>query len=485
MEEAALDVPPRSGSGEDLALTAQIRTKSEQFALLSEVAKALQSTLEIAEVLSIILTAVTAGAGLGFNRAFLLVSDDGGRTVRGRMAVGPRDPDEAASIWKEIGQEGRSLGQVLRDGRTAGPDPDSGIMRIASRLCFPVSGASTVVARCLREGTSFACDGSLAEAGTAEIAEVLGNERFLIVPLVAEGQKLGVIIADNFVTGRPIETEDIRFLETLAGHAALALLNAVLHESLRLQLKQLEQAHSELSRNHMQLMRAERLVALSGLAASLSHDLRTPLISIGFIAKSAAAEVKDAEIRARFESIAREISRVEDYLSSFSGSVEGFRKDAVPVDIGRVIDDSLGVVRGLLAGNSIDSTVSLGHGSGKAMGNPLELRQVLISLMHNAIEAMPDGGRLTIETALEGENLRISVADTGVGIPDEAKHAVFSLSYTNKPEGSGLGLFLARSIVGEHGGSIRVDSEEGAGACFSVVLPAVRGLCEAGDPHTP
>jgi signal transduction histidine kinase len=112
--------------------------------------------------------------------------------------------------------------------------------------------------------------------------------------------------------------------------------------------------------------------------------------------------------------------------------------------------------------------------SGEALvkGDLIQLRQLLLNLIQNAVEAMPSGGTVTVETGKERDLLRINIRDTGPGIPRESKPKIFTAFFTTKSEGLGLGLFSAKRIAQEHGGRIEIQSEEGTGTCFTVLLPS-------------
>lgn len=450
------------------------RGKSAQVTLLSEVGRALQRTMEIDRILLVILTAVTAGDGLGFNRAFLLLVDEDGRAVRGRMAVGPSHPDEAELIWKAMQHEGRSLGEILAQLSDREGTRNDGIMTLASKLVVPLGGSDNVVSRCLEEGASCVIERAYDVPEARDIADVLSNQHFLVVPLVAEERKLGAIIADNFVTGRKIRNEDVRLLESFASQAALAILNASLHRKLQERVKELEQAHEELTYNQIQLLRAEGLVAAGGLAATLIHDLKAPLVSIGLMARAASSDLAGAgPTKEILEKISAEIVRIEQYLKNFARSAGRGTKTEI-VDISRLILDCLAVVRGVAAKGGIECSVDLNHGDARARGSRVGLRQVIVNLLYNSIEAMPEGGKLAVATASEQGVLKVSIEDTGTGIPEELRTRVFSPFFTTKLEGSGLGLVIAKRIVTGYGGRIALELKEGAGTRFSIYLPVVK-----------
>jgi signal transduction histidine kinase len=436
--------------------------------------------MEIDQLLRVILTAVTAGDGLGFNRAFLLLVDESGSTVRGRMAVGPNDPGEADAIWKAMKDERRSFGEILCAYSSRTRPKADGILKTAEKLVFPFDSADNIVSRSLDQSRSFVVDDLDGVPGARRLALILGNNHFLVVPLVAEGRKLGAIVADNFVTGRRIRAEDVRLLETFASQAALAIANASLHRNLQERLRQLEDAHDELSQNHLQLLRAERLVALGGLAASFMHDLKAPIVSIGLMARAAAQKLPEGDTsKDIFDRIAEETLQIEKYLKGLARSAERGPGQITRVDLTKIIKDSLSLIRGSVITGKIKTKLNFGQGDVSVRGNPVEFRQMIQNLIHNSVEAMPDGGELTIETGVEADRVRISIKDTGVGIPDEAKPRVFSVFFTTKPEGSGLGLFIAKRIVTDYGGLISFESTEGQGTCFSISLPIDRRAHEA------
>jgi signal transduction histidine kinase len=453
-------------------LGTQARGKACQVELLSEVGKALQSTMEIERLLRIILTAVTAGDGLGFNRAFLLLVDEKDNMVKGRMAVGPAEPGEADLIWKAMEREGESLGGIL-SGLSGQEDRSHGrIMEIAERLVVPLDGPNKV-ARSLVETRSFIVSEASDDPEAQDIVRVLGSNRFVVVPLVAEGKKLGAIIADNFVTGRTITEADRRILETFASQAALAMLNASLHSDLRSRLEEVHRAHEELRRNHLQLLRAQTQVALGGLASTLIHDLKAPLVSIGLMARAAATDLEEGHsLRSRLEQISEKALEVEQHLEAAGKSGRKGSSPCVEVDMEALIRDSLGLLKGLMVKSGVRSVERFDSGEALVKGDLIQLRQLLLNLIQNAVEAMPSGGTVTVETGKERDLLRINIRDTGPGIPRESKPKIFTAFFTTKSEGLGLGLFSAKRIAQEHGGRIEIQSEEGTGTCFTVLLPS-------------
>ena len=119
----------------------------------------------------------------------------------------------------------------------------------------------------------------------------------------------------------------------------------------------------------------------------------------------------------------------------------------------------------------VESVVKFNAGDVDLKGSAIELRQLILNLLQNAVEAMPGGGTVTVETCREGDMLRIDITDTGQGIPEDVRPKIFSAFFSTKSEGLGLGLFSARRIVNDYGGRIAMESKEGTGTCFTVLLP--------------
>jgi signal transduction histidine kinase len=451
---------------------AESRGKSAQVTLLSEVGRALQRTMEIDQILLVILTAVTAGDGLGFNRAFFLLLDEADGMIKGRMGVGPSHALEAGRIWTAMEREGKSLGEILSGVSAKERAGRNGIDSMTESLSFAASPADNIIARSIELSKSHIVHDGHGLPETRAVASLLRNAHFLVVPLVAEGRKLGAILADNFVTQRPIVQEDVRLVETFASQAALAILNASLHKGLRERIGQLERAQGELMRNQLQLVRAERLVSAGGLASTLIHDLKAPIISIGLMAKAAACgDGAPGPVKDTLDRISEEILRIEDYLKGFAKSAGRGSAKTEWIDPAELVGESLDVLRGAIANGGVEVATDLHHGAAGLVGSRVELRQVLVNILHNSIEAMPNGGKVAISTRAEAPWLKISIEDTGSGIPEDMKSRVFSAFFTTKPDGSGLGLVIARRIVTSHGGRISLESTEGVGTCFHVHLP--------------
>jgi signal transduction histidine kinase len=291
----------------------------------------------------------------------------------------------------------------------------------------------------------------------------------ILVPLVGHDRLEGLLIASRARTG-DWGQEEVDLADALAGQVALGIENARLYE-------QAQQALLKLQEAQYGMMRSERLAAAGTLASTLAHEVRNPLNAINLqlvlLARRLGRvdEPLREELTGLVDSSRHEITRLDQLVEEFLqlSSVDRVRlESAYPEEVARE-------VLTLMAPVARERSISVRDGlSGTLPAVPLDrekMRQVLMNLVRNAIEAMPEGGTLTVlSDAVEGAPV-IRVADTGVGI--DAGLDVFDFFTTTKRGGTGLGLPIARRIVEAHGGNLTYESQKGKGTVFSISFKPV------------
>jgi PAS domain S-box-containing protein len=227
------------------------------------------------------------------------------------------------------------------------------------------------------------------------------------------------------------------------------------------------------------LIQAEKLTLTGRLAASLAHEINNPLQSvIGCLglAQESLEMGDEKEVRELLQVAAEELGRAAGFVSDLRDlnrpSDPGDRK---PVDVNLWLEHVLMLTREQCQKYGVEVEWEPAVGLPALMLVPDRIHQVFLNLTLNALEAMPDGGRLRIGTDRTGDPawVRVTFADTGSGIVPEALPHVFEPFYTTKPEGLGLGLYITHNIVEEHGGRIEVESKQGEGTTFTVWLPVL------------
>lgn len=215
-----------------------------------------------------------------------------------------------------------------------------------------------------------------------------------------------------------------------------------------------------------ELQRAEVISAVEQMGATVAHDLRGPL---GQVVQAVNMTKQDPTLIPRMlqlieENAVRSLKMIADWRSS--------TREIVPNPVNT---DLIALVKNIIEGTTLPSNVEVEISLGKSLDlvklDPDIMHRVIDNLVKNAVEAMPNGGKLTISAKKNDDKIVISVGDTGVGIPEGYKARIFSPLYTTKTGGMGLGLTYCRRAVGAQGGSIDFESEVGKGTTFTIRLP--------------
>lgn len=237
-------------------------------------------------------------------------------------------------------------------------------------------------------------------------------------------------------------------------------------------------ARKAIARAEQERAKDARLVALGSLAAGVAHEIRTPLNTIALtcryierlIAKGSTDPSLRAESHTSFEIIASELARLSRALDDVVMLARPSELDARPCDLACVLDDTLA----LFARELQEAHIQLArHGSGPLPinGDPDRLSRVFANIVRNSVQAMRDGGTLTVTAEATGGQARVAFADTGPGIPAADLARIFEPYFTTKRSGLGLGLALSLRIVEAHGGTLSVANQPAGGAIVTVQLP--------------
>jgi len=245
-----------------------------------------------------------------------------------------------------------------------------------------------------------------------------------------------------------------------------------------------DRRHAEKEGERLRQLEAElahinRVNMMGELAAALAHEIKQPIAasitSANALLRWLAHDPPDLErARATAARIEQDGNRAADVINSLQSFYRtGTLADRQIVDVKETIGEMTGLLRGEADRHSIKIHTELGTDTPNILANRVQLQQVFMNLMLNAIEAMKDtGGKLTIRSRMNPEGrLFVSISDTGVGLPAESTEQIFDPFHTTKPQGTGMGLTITRSIVESYGGRVWATGNEGAGATFHFILP--------------
>ncbi len=404
--------------------THELARKVNQLEALGAVGQGVSSSLNLIEVLTTIIMQAVIMSGTDGGSIFEFDEDAREFRIRAACGTSPEVLDALSGI--RIGLDDSFLGKAAKAGHSMGL-PDLRDVPLDPHLSV------------------------LAEGGWRSL---------VAVPMLREGRIVGALVVRRHTPGHlPDEISDL--LESFASQSALALINAQLYRAL------------EVASRHK-----------SEFLADMCHELRTPLNAIiGFSA--VLLQRMYGELNERQDGYVSDIlSAGNDLLDLVNDILDISKIEAGKMDLNRsgfVVRDSLESCLSLVRERALTKRIQLSLEVGSEVGlldaDPRRFRQVVLNLLSNAVKFTPAGGRVDVRASIDGQDLVVTVADTGVGVAAEDRERIFdSFQQGTRPsgqaEGTGLGLTLCKRIVELHGGRMWLESEVGSGSTFGFALPA-------------
>jgi two-component system NtrC family sensor kinase len=228
----------------------------------------------------------------------------------------------------------------------------------------------------------------------------------------------------------------------------------------------------ERKRMEEELLRNERLSALGRMAAHISHEIKNPLMLIGGFARQVLKDTTgDPEkVKEKLRIMVDEVQRLEGLLAEVGGYAKISEPQKRPGDLNALIQETCHRLEPTIQERGITLRLELDENLPQVQFDPVHLRQVILNIAKNGIEAMPQGGTLTIASGREPGRVLVHIADTGEGIPPEVRAKIFQPFFSTKPKGSGLGLAISQKIIEAHQGAITIESEPHQGTRVTFFL---------------
>jgi PAS domain S-box-containing protein len=221
-----------------------------------------------------------------------------------------------------------------------------------------------------------------------------------------------------------------------------------------------------------QIIRSERLSALGQLAAEITHEIKNPLMLIGGFAQQLIRVIDDEKHLQKLNIITDEVTRLEKLLTDLREFHLPKTLASEKVDLKELFQEIYFMVKDDCEKKNIRTELKIDDKALLVTGDRYSLKQVFLNLFKNSMDAMEHGGVLSIQTSLIGNQVEITVADEGCGIPEQDKEKIFSPFFTTKKHGTGLGLCISKRIIEEHlNGSLSMKSKEKKGTSFTISLP--------------
>ncbi|MEM5786709.1 MAG: PAS domain-containing protein, partial [Syntrophobacteraceae bacterium] len=233
------------------------------------------------------------------------------------------------------------------------------------------------------------------------------------------------------------------------------------------------------------LRQAETLAAMGRALSAVAHDVKTPLVAIGGFTRIVHGHLDQSSAdRAKLDIVINEVRRLEGLLENILDFSRPLKLDKSLQDVSSIILESLTVMEDLAQQRDLKIETGLAD-LPRVYIDPMRMKQVIINLVMNALQASPPGNTVTVTTQLRGKRLLIDVKDQGNGVPSNKREEIFAPFFSTKKEGTGLGLPISKKIIEAHNGSIHVLDNAGKGATFRLMFPALTGNHDAQKGEAP
>ncbi|MBM3285145.1 MAG: HAMP domain-containing histidine kinase [Candidatus Aminicenantes bacterium] len=422
---------------------------SKELQIFSILAQGFFQPFSLMENLLVILTALTAGPGLGFNRAMLLLAS--GDELKGEFWLGPASPEEAADIWEVLSTPGVGYTEIIEHNRALLASETNPLVQNVKKISFPLHSKDAVIPALAASSREIIL---VREAAKEPLVDrhflgVIGTDEFLCIPLLSQEEIFGEIILDNAITRRPIESRDIE----LASICGLAAGNYIYV--------------TKLQRRAVEM---RRQAAFGEMAMFVTHQLRTPLVTMGgFIDQLLDPKISERKRKRNLKIIRKEIGRLERIMLRLTRFFRIDIKEKVPVNIREAFKLVTDVVKPLIAERTVVLKTAIEDGLVSILCDPIHLGEALRNVVENALEALKDGGHVLLRAYRENKDWAvIAVEDDGQGIPESVKGKIFETFVSTKEKGIGLGLAYVKRFMEACGGKIVVERHEGQGTTFKL-----------------
>lgn len=359
------------------------------------------------------------------------------------------------------------------------PDPEAMQQRLQllrdnpMRIGDPASVAGSVAA----SGRPYLVEDAMG-AHPLKYSHLLNNYSVIAVPISLKGRTLGVLVTSITSPARRFTQADLRLAMALADRAAPAIENSRLYEQERLLRREMETLNrrltdslAQLQLSQRRLLQAERLAAMGSLTAGVAHEVLNPL---SVISGRVQLLLLKPDVPADLEQVYRLLLEQVDRIKQVCDGMLQFARQKAPrfdiTDLNGCLAQTLARVESELQGRQITLHTAFDPEVPPIQADEAQVRQIFLSLLTNAIDAMPDGGSLWVETRA-ADPIQVRVVDSGCGIPSEHLPRIFDPFFSTKDTGTGLGLAVTHGIVASHGGTIRVESRPGEGTTVIIELP--------------
>ena len=455
-------IPPlldelRTQKNQISSMAGSLDSRNQEISFLHELAEVLQTTMNLDEVLSVAMTAITAGKGFGMNRAFLLLTEK----CQHNLGIGPRNLQEAWQTWEEISHHNYSLTEMASQFfNTKLRTEKAKFTDILTRLGALLFEEGHILNRTLQSHRPLMVNEQVrAGEGDNGLSELLEVESYLVMPLVCRNRPVGVIVADNYVTHKTITRQDLESLETFGYTVAFAIERASLYDQLQEKIERLVDANEQLLEQQEQIVRMEKLALVGEITSSIAHSIRNPLVTIGGFARTLLKNRADDDpLREHLQSLVTAAQQLDDVLNEVLTSSDTLYPAWDQWDVNLLVDRVNDELAGRLAERGVTLHLDLAENLPMAY---LDFRQISFcvkTIFTSLLDSLPDGSSVSVATRQLPEGILLEVAAG----PVPPGHTV-----------TGLGIMVCRNLLDKQRIPFTITTTDRE-ISFTITLPTER-----------
>ena len=455
-------------------MVGSLDSRNLEIQFLHEIGGVLQTSLGLDEVLSVALTAITAGKGFGMNRAFLLLSDKERRYLKGYLGVGPRNYQEAWEIWAEIGKTDYTLKEMAKHFHDAKLSAEKDKFRdILEQLTIPMTDQDHILNRALNERRAILVQDAYHDPAVDQrMVRILGVDTFLILPLLSRNRRIGVIIADNCITRKPITPQDMHSMETLTFPVAFAIERASLYERLHEDLRKLTTANEKLKEQQELIVRMEKLALLGKITSGIAHSIRNPLMIIGGFARSLLKNTPAGDPnRESLQIILAEARTLENTLTEALAYADSILPAMDQWDVNQLVVNVSQEVRKIAEGNGVALVLDLAPDLPVISMDYRQMAYCIKKIISNSLKDLSPPGEIRVATRLERDCVLVEIRDTVVPAAAEIGAGAPFSEHADLHVPGDMDLSFCRVILENYCKSFTVEEDEGKGRRYALRLP--------------
>lgn len=426
---------------------------SKEIQLFSIIAQSFFQPFSLMDNLLVIMTALTAGHGVGFNRAMLFLTE--ADELRGEFWLGPASPEEAESIWRVLSTPGIGYPEIIEHNRSLLNGEADTLSKRIKGLRYPLYKGETMipVLPVSKNEIVLVRDARKEPLVDKRFQETIDTDEFLCIPLLAGKEALGEIIVDNAIIGKPIRRRDVE----LASICGLIAGNYIYT-----------------SRLQKRIIDMKKVAAMGEMAMFVTHQLRNPLVTIGgFADQLLDPEIGPRKKKRNLQIIQSEIHRLEKTLLRLGRFLRVDVREMSLIDVREMLNLVLESVRPRVERAKVAIDVEVDPGLQAIFCDPIHTAEAVRNLIDNAIDAVGDAGKVHLRAYRENTDWAVvAIQDTGPGIPDSIKGKILESFVSTKEKGMGLGLAYVKRVMDACDGRIEIKSAEGTGTTFKLYFKA-------------